>query len=174
MPDGKGLCQPACQEEGKKCRKRKLKANDSGWPVFDGRYVNYPRLKKEWVAYRETYHSVVNHDLAAKTLQEKCVKVDAWKMVGHLEDLKEIWDTLDTCYERPEKYMEEALKPILEFRKYRVYDNGAVREFYSILQAAIKGARAIGRIDLLINDQMVPKHGEDSVCRLDGVGHQAA
>jgi hypothetical protein len=109
-----------------------LRANNSGWPVFDGKYVNYPRFKKEWIAYRETYHFVVNDNLAAKTLREKCVKGDLWKMVGHLEDLKEIWDTLDTCYERPKKYMEEALKPILEFRKYRVYDNGAVREYYSI------------------------------------------
>jgi hypothetical protein len=61
-------------------------------------------------------------------------------MVGHLEDLKEIWDTLDKCYERPEKYMEEALKPILEFRKCRAVDNSAIREFYSTLWAAIKGA----------------------------------
>jgi hypothetical protein len=60
------------------------------------------------------------------------VKGDAWKVVGHLEDLKEVWNTLATCYKRPEKYMEEALKPILEFRKYRMYDNGAVREFYLI------------------------------------------
>ncbi len=63
-------------------------------------------------------------------------------MVGHLEDLEEIWETLDTCYERPEKYITEALKPILEFRRYRVYDNCAVREFYSLLRAAIKAAKA--------------------------------
>jgi hypothetical protein len=44
----------------------------------------------------------------------------AWKMVGHLEDLREIWDMLYTCYERLEKYMEEALRPILECRKYKV------------------------------------------------------
>jgi hypothetical protein len=62
-------------------------------------------------------------------------------MVGHLEDLEEIWETLDTCYERPEKYIAEALKPILEFRRYRVYDNCAVRKFYS-LRAAIKAAKA--------------------------------
>ncbi len=92
------------------------------------------------MAYRETYHSIVNDDLGAKTFWEKCMKGDTWKMVGHLEDLKEIWDTLDTCYKRPQKYMEEALKPILEFRKYRVYDNNAVREFYSTLQAAKKKA----------------------------------
>jgi hypothetical protein len=109
------------------------------------------------VAYRETYHSIVNDDLAAKTLREKCVKGDAHKMIGHLEELREIWDTLDTCYEKPEKYMEEALKPILEFRKYRFFYYGAIREFYSILRAAIKGAKGIGRLDLLINDQMVPK-----------------
>jgi hypothetical protein len=58
-----------------------LRANDSGWPVFDGRYASYPRLKKEWVAYRETYLSIVNDNLAAKTLREKCVKGDAHKMI---------------------------------------------------------------------------------------------
>jgi hypothetical protein len=47
----------------------------------------------EWRAYKEMYHSVVSDDLAAKTLREKCVKGDVWKMVGHLENLKEIWDT---------------------------------------------------------------------------------
>ncbi len=107
--------------------------------MFDSKYVNYPRFKKEWIAYRETYHSIVNDGLAAKTLCEKCIKGDAGRMIGHLEDLKEIWDTLDTCYERPEEYAEEAVKPILEFRKYRMYDNSAVREFYSILCAANKG-----------------------------------
>jgi hypothetical protein len=51
-----------------------LRANDSRWPIFDGKFVNYPRFKMEWRAYRETYHSVVNDDLAGKTLREKCVK----------------------------------------------------------------------------------------------------
>jgi hypothetical protein len=99
----------------------------------------------------------VNDDLAAKTLREKCIKGEAHKKVSHLDDLGEMWDTLDTCYERPETYMEEALRPILEFRKYRVFDSSAVREFYSILRAAIKGAKSIGRLDLLVNHQMVPR-----------------
>jgi hypothetical protein len=109
------------------------------------------------VAFRETYHSIMNDDLAGKTLRGKGMKGDAHKMISRLEELGEIWDTLDTCYERPEKYMEEALKPILEFRKYRVFDNIAIREFYSILRAAIKGAKGICRLDLLVNDQTVPK-----------------
>ncbi len=25
-----------------------MQANDSGWPVFDGRYASYPRFRKEW------------------------------------------------------------------------------------------------------------------------------
>jgi hypothetical protein len=78
-------------------------------------------------------------------------------MVSHLDDLGEMWDTLDTCYKRPEKYMEEAFRPIMEFRKNRVFDSSAVREFYSILRAAIKGARSIGRLDLLVNNQTVPR-----------------
>ncbi len=134
-----------------------LKANDSGWPKFDGRYASYPRFKKEWRAYRETYHSAVNNDLAAKALRDKCIQGDALRMVSHLDDLREIWETLDTCFERPEKYMEEVLRPIVEFRRYKVIDSAAVREFYSLLRAAIKGAKGIGRLGLLINDQTVLK-----------------
>ncbi len=134
-----------------------LKANDSGWPTFNSRYASYPRFKKEWRAYRETYHSAENNDLAAKALRDKSIQGDALRMVSHLDDLQEIWETLDTCFKRPEKYMEEVLRPIVEFRRYKVGDSAAVREFYSLLRAAIKGAKGIGRLGLLVNDQTVPK-----------------
>jgi hypothetical protein len=134
-----------------------MQADDSGWPVFDGRYASYPRFRKEWRAYRETYHPAVNNDLAARALWDKCLKGDALHMVSHLDDLQEMWDTLDTCYERPEKYTEEVLRPIVDFRRYKVADSAAVREFYSLLMAAIKGAKGIGRMSLLINDQTIPR-----------------
>ncbi len=134
-----------------------MQANDSGWPTFDGRNASYPRFKKEWKAYRETYHSAVNNDLAAKALRDKCIQGDTLRMVSHLDDLQEIWETLDTCYERPEKYMEEVLRPIVDFRRYKITDSEAIREFYSLLRAAIKGAKGIRKLDLLINDQTVPK-----------------
>jgi hypothetical protein len=134
-----------------------MQANDSGWPVFNGWYACYPRFRKEWRAYRETYHSAVNNDLAARALRDKCLKGDALQMVSHLDALREMWETLDTCYERPEKYMEEALRPIVDFRRYKVTDSAAVREFYSLLRAAVKGAKGIGRLGLLINDQTIPR-----------------
>jgi hypothetical protein len=64
-----------------------MRANDSGWPTFDGRYVSYPFFKKEWGAYRQTYHSAVSDDLAARTLRDKCLQGDALRMVNHLDDL---------------------------------------------------------------------------------------
>ncbi len=99
----------------------------------------------------------MSNDLAARALRDKCLKGDALQMVSHLDDLQEMWETLDTCYERPEKYMEEALWPIVDFRRYKIADSAAVREFYSLLRAAIKGAKGIGKIELLINDQTIPK-----------------
>ncbi len=129
-----------------------MQANDSGWPVFDGRYASYPCFKKEWKAYRETYHSAVKNDLAARALRDKCLKG-----MSHLDDLREMWETLDTCYERPEKYMEEALRPIVDFRRYKIADSAAVRELYSLLRAAIKGAKRIGRLGPLINDRRSPR-----------------
>ncbi len=74
-----------------------------------------------------------------------------------IDDLQEIWETLDTCYKRPEKYMEEVLRPIVDFRRYKITDNAAVKEFYLLLRAAIKGAKGIDRLGLLINDQTVPR-----------------
>jgi hypothetical protein len=47
-----------------------LRANDSGWLTFDSRYASYLRFKREWRAYRETYHSAVNNDLASKALRQ--------------------------------------------------------------------------------------------------------
>ncbi len=73
-------------------------------------------------------------------------------MIGHVEDLKEILETLGTCHKRPQKYMAKALKPILEFSRYKVYDKCAMREFYSLL-----GAKVVGHIGLLKNDQTIPK-----------------
>jgi hypothetical protein len=53
--------------------------------------------------------------------------------------------------------MEEALRPIVDFRRYKIADSAAVREFYSLLRTAIKGARRMGRIELLINDQTITR-----------------
>ncbi len=31
-------------------------------------------------------------------------------MIGNIEDLNQIWNTLDTCYERTEKYLSETFE----------------------------------------------------------------
>jgi hypothetical protein len=41
-----------------------LKANDAGWPMFDGKFVNFPGFKKERWAYMKTYSTIAClHDL---------------------------------------------------------------------------------------------------------------
>ncbi len=77
-------------------------------------------------------------------------------MVNDIEDLQEIWDTLDTCFDRPEKYIAEVLDPIIKFRKYRAFDNRAIREFYSLIGAVMLGARKAGILHRSINDQTLP------------------
>jgi hypothetical protein len=74
-------------------------------------------------------------------------------MVNDIDDLREVWDTLNTCYDRPDKYISEALDPVVKFRAYKPFDSGAVREFYSLLRAAMMGARKAGMLGRLINDQ---------------------
>jgi hypothetical protein len=106
--------------------------------------VEYPRLRKEWWAYRRTYHGHVRDELVSWALKEKSLTRNARSMVNDIEDLQEIWNTLDTCCDRPEKDIMEALEPVIKFRKYRVFDHGAIREFYSLLRSAMMEAKRAG------------------------------
>ncbi len=128
-------------------------ANDNGWPTFSGKFVEYPRFRKEWWAYRQTYHGHVRDELVCHSLKEKSLASHVRQMVNDIDDLREVWDTLDTCYDRPDKYISEALDPVVKFRVYKPFDSGAVREFYSLLRAAMMGARKAGMLGRLINDQ---------------------
>jgi hypothetical protein len=131
-------------------------ANDSGWPTFSGKYVEYPRFRKEWWAYRQTYHRHVRDELVCRSLKEKSLASNIRLLVNDIDDLREAWNTLDTCFDRPEKYISEALDPVVKFRSYKAFDNGVIREFYSILRAAMMGARKAGLLNRLINDQTLP------------------
>ncbi len=131
-------------------------ANDSGWPTFSGKYVEYPRFRREWWAYRQTYHGHVRDELVCRSLKERSLASYVRLLVNNIDDLREAWNTLDTCFDRPEKYISEALDPVIKFRSYKAFDNGAIREFYSILRAAMMGARKAGLLGRLINDQTLP------------------
>jgi hypothetical protein len=81
---------------------------------------------------------------------------DATALDGDIEDLDEVWDTLDTRYNHPEKYIPVALDPIIKFWKYKVYEHAAIRKFYFILRAAMIGVRKACLFHLLIEDQTLP------------------
>jgi hypothetical protein len=131
-------------------------ANDSGWPTFSGKYVEYPRFRKEWWAYRQTYHGHVRDELVCRSLKEKSLASHVRLLVNDIDDLREAWGTLNTCFDRPDKYISEALDPVIKFRSYKAFDSGAIREFYSLLRAAMMGARKAGLLGRLINDQTLP------------------
>ncbi len=46
-------------------------ANDCGWPTFSDKYLEYPCFRKEWWAYRQTYHGHVRDELVCRSLKEK-------------------------------------------------------------------------------------------------------
>jgi hypothetical protein len=91
-----------------------------------------------------------------RSLKERCLASSVRILVNDIDDLREAWGTLDTCFDLPEKYIAEALEPIVRFRSYKVFDNGAIREFYSLLRAAMMGARKAGLLHRLDNDQTLP------------------
>jgi hypothetical protein len=94
--------------------------------------------------------------LVCRSLKERSLASSVKILVNDMEDLRDAWNTLDTCFDRPEKYIAEALEPIVKFRSYKMFDNGVIREFYSLLRAAMMGARKAGLLHRLVNDQTLP------------------
>jgi hypothetical protein len=77
-----------------------VQANDAGWSCFEGKNVAYPCFRKEWWAYRRSYHARVRLELV-----EKCLTSGVKFIVGYVEDKEEVWDTMDKCFDQSEKYM---------------------------------------------------------------------
>ncbi len=74
--------------------------------------MEYPRFRKEWWAYRQTYHGHVRDELVCRSLKERSLASNVHLLVNDIDDLREAWNTLDTCFDRPEKYISEALDPL--------------------------------------------------------------
>ncbi len=92
----------------------------------------------------------------SRSLKEKSLASSVKILVNDIEDLREAWGTLDTCFDRPEKCIAEALEPVTKLKGYKAFDSSAVRELYSLLRAATMGARKAGILHRLINDQTLP------------------
>jgi hypothetical protein len=54
------------------------------------------------------------------------------------------------------KYRAEALKPVIKFRKYSVFEHVAIRQFYSLLRSTMRVFRVVNLLRILINEQTSP------------------
>ncbi len=79
-----------------------------------------------------------------RSLKERSLASNIRLLVNNIDVLREAWSTLDTCFDQPEKYISKALDPVVKFRSYKAFDNGAIREFYSILRAGHDGGQTGG------------------------------
>ncbi len=48
------------------------------------------------MALRKTYHTHVRDELVSRTLKEKCLSAAVKMLVGDMEELEEVWETLDS------------------------------------------------------------------------------
>jgi hypothetical protein len=102
------------------------------------------------------YYGHIGDELVSRVLKEKSLSGSVKGIVNDIEGLQEIWDTLDTCFDRPEKHILEALNPIVKFKKYRALGSRAVRELYSLLRSAMLWTRKLGLLHHLVNNQTLP------------------
>jgi hypothetical protein len=67
---------------------------------------------------------------------EKCLSPETKVLVGKVEDLDEVWDAMTS---QSNTVLAQALDPIVKFSKYKVFEHGAVCEFYLLLRSAMMG-----------------------------------
>jgi hypothetical protein len=79
------------QQHGDIEEPRGAQENEAGWPFFIGKYVAYPRFRKEWWAYRRTYHVHVMSKLVCCTLNEKCLAADVKTWEGMWKSWMRSW-----------------------------------------------------------------------------------
>jgi hypothetical protein len=75
---------------------------------------NFPRFKKEWWANRRAYNP--HNGQAGVPEKEKSLHPSVKDLVADMEYLIEVWDSLDTCYNRPGKTIAKSLEPVIKFR----------------------------------------------------------
>jgi hypothetical protein len=149
----------------------RAQANDSGWPTVKGKYLEYPKFK-EWWAYRRSNHSHMKDKLTCWALKDKCLSGGVKAMVGDIEDLDEVRDTLDTCYDRPEKYIAAALDPIINFCKYKAFRNKGVLLLPEGSHDECEEGAAVPQAHQRPNTAQ--HNGSDALRRLDAMGNRKA
>jgi hypothetical protein len=100
-----------------------------------------------------TNHSIESDDLVAKNLRENCVSEGGGRGAEYDRDivsLEGMWSTMDTCYNRPKKYIAKAPRPVNYFRKCKVSDGATIRDLFSLLRAAIPGARVSSKQSIFL------------------------
>jgi hypothetical protein len=67
------------------------------------------------------------------------------------------------------------MEPIIKFRRYKVFEHAAIREFHSRLIEAMIGARGVQMLPKLVNEQMLPSiMGRMPIMGLEAVGQGEA
>jgi hypothetical protein len=56
-------------------------------------------------------------------------------------------------YKCPKKHITKALKPIIYFRRYQVFDNVATN--FTVLRATVIGAKNVALLKMLVNEQII-------------------
>jgi hypothetical protein len=102
----------------------------------------------------------------------RCLSGGVKAIVGGIEDLDEVWDTLDTCYNHPEKYIAAALDPIIKFCKYKAFSNKGVLLPPEGSQDECEEGAAVPQAHQRPN--AAQHNGSDALRRLDAMGNRKA
>ena len=123
---------------GKEVRKG---GDTSKWPKFDETYASYPLFKRNWRSHAKAYHSGVDEIVLVKAFRDNSVSEKLAKRLRFHRKMGSLWEELDSTFLRPDKFVEDLLRPVLEQRHLKDYQVSDLEDYYNLVLYSLEEAQ---------------------------------
>ncbi len=71
---------------------------NSGYPYFDGTLKDYPKFRRRWHTFQDTYHKATPHRELVNLFRENCLEKKVADRLRSAETMAGCWRVLDPFY----------------------------------------------------------------------------
>jgi len=114
---------------------------NSGYPYFDGTLKDYPKFRRRWHTFQDTYHKATPQRELVNLFRENCLEKKVADRLRCEETMAGCWRVLDPFYSRPTQYAQDLMSEITATRKIQYSEYERLFEYYALIRGNITEAR---------------------------------
>ena len=114
---------------------------NSRYPYFDGTLKDYPKFRRRWHTFQDTYHKATPQRKLVNLFRENCLEKKVADRLRCEETMAGCWRVLDPFYSRPTQYAQDLMSEITATRKIQYSEYERLFEYYALIRGNITEAR---------------------------------